>query len=101
VILTSIEYDHADIYQDFEAVKRAFRQLLALIPKQGILIANADDAVVREMASDSRSRVEIYGKEGRWSASVTRVTPQGTVFQLQRAGETLGELEIPLWAITT
>jgi UDP-N-acetylmuramate: L-alanyl-gamma-D-glutamyl-meso-diaminopimelate ligase len=97
VILTSIEYDHADIYPDFEAVKRAFRQLLAIIPKKGTIIANADDAVVREIASDVRCRVETYGKEGRWSTSAVRVTPQGTVFQLQRDGETLGELEIPLW----
>ncbi len=97
VVLTSIEYDHADIYPDFEAVKRAFRQLLAIIPKKGTIIINADDEVVREIVSDARCRVETYGKEGRWSTSAKRVTPQGTVFQLQRDGETLGELEIPLW----
>jgi UDP-N-acetylmuramate: L-alanyl-gamma-D-glutamyl-meso-diaminopimelate ligase len=97
VILTSIEYDHADIYQDFEAVKRAFRQLLAIISKRGTLIANVDDEVVRKTVSDARCRVETYGKEGRWSTSAKRATPQGTVFQLQRDEEVLGELEIPLW----
>jgi UDP-N-acetylmuramate: L-alanyl-gamma-D-glutamyl-meso-diaminopimelate ligase len=97
VVLTSIEYDHADIYPDFEAVKHAFRQLLAIIPKKGIIIINVDDEVVREIASDARCRVETYGKGGRWSTSAVQVTPRGTVFQLQRDGETLGELEIPLW----
>jgi UDP-N-acetylmuramate: L-alanyl-gamma-D-glutamyl-meso-diaminopimelate ligase len=97
VILTSIEYDHADIYQDLGAVKRAFRQLLAIIPERGTLIANADDKVVREMVSNAGCKVETYGRAGRWSSSAVRVTPRGTIFQMQRDGETLGELEIPLW----
>jgi len=97
VILTSIEYDHADIYQDLEAVKNAFLQLLAIIPKEGILIANTDDAVVREMISGARCQVETFGQEGCWSPTGVRVTPQGTAFQLQREREALGEFEIPLW----
>ena len=97
VILTSIEYDHADIYQDFEAVKRAFRQLLAIIPKEGILIACMDDPVVREILSGVQCRVETYGAQGKWSPQGKRVTPQGTIFSLHQGGEALGELEIPLW----
>ena len=97
VILTSIEYDHADIYQDVDAVKNAFGQLLAIIPKGGILIANTDDVIVSEVISGVRCRVETFGQEGRWSPQGVRVTPHGTVFQLQREGEALGEFEIPLW----
>jgi UDP-N-acetylmuramate: L-alanyl-gamma-D-glutamyl-meso-diaminopimelate ligase len=97
VILTSIEYDHADIYQDLEAVKRAFRQLLAIIPTEGILIACIDDAVVREIISGAQSRVETFGGKGEWSPQRVRVTPKGMIFSLHRGGEELGELEIPLW----
>jgi UDP-N-acetylmuramate: L-alanyl-gamma-D-glutamyl-meso-diaminopimelate ligase len=97
VILTSIEYDHADIYQDFEAVKNAFHQLLAIIPKRGILIANIDDEVVREVISEAQCQVETFGQEGRWSTKGLQVTPNGMAFKLQREGEALGELEIPLW----
>jgi UDP-N-acetylmuramate: L-alanyl-gamma-D-glutamyl-meso-diaminopimelate ligase len=97
VILTSIEYDHADIYQDLAAVKNAFGHLLGIIPQKGTLIANTDDEGVREMVPDARCRVETYGKEGRWSATAVRATPQGTAFQLRREGKALGELEIPLW----
>jgi len=97
VILTSIEYDHADIYQDLEAVKSAFLQLLAIIPKGGTLIANTDDQVVGEVISGAQCRVETFGVGGRWSTNGLRVTPQGTVFALLREGETLGEFEIPLW----
>lgn len=97
VILTSIEYDHADIYEDLEAVKNAFRRLLAIIPKEGILIANTDDQIVREVIPEAQCHVETFGQEGRWSTKGVRVTLQGTVFQLQRDEEALGEFEIPLW----
>jgi UDP-N-acetylmuramate: L-alanyl-gamma-D-glutamyl-meso-diaminopimelate ligase len=97
VILTSIEYDHADIYHNLEEIKRAFRQLIAIIPEDGTLIACSDDAVVRGMIANTPCRVETYGKMGRWSPKEVRATPLGTVFYLQRDGEIIGELEIPLW----
>lgn len=43
VVLTSVEFDHADIYKDLDAVKAAFRTLLAMIPQDGTLIYNSDD----------------------------------------------------------
>ena len=43
VILTSIEFDHADIYRDLDHVKEAFVMLLKLIPEDGHLIYNAED----------------------------------------------------------
>ena len=97
VIITSIEYDHADIYENIEEIKRAFGQLLAIIPKEGILIANTDDEVVREVISGARCRVETFGGKGKWSPQGVRVTSEGTAFELQRDGEALGGLEIPLW----
>src|SRR3954447_16111595 len=39
VILTSVEFDHADIYCDLDAVKTAFRRLVNLVPRRGILLA--------------------------------------------------------------
>jgi UDP-N-acetylmuramate: L-alanyl-gamma-D-glutamyl-meso-diaminopimelate ligase len=49
VILNNIEFDHADIFPDLAAVKRAFRQLVAIVPRRGCIIANGDDANVREV----------------------------------------------------
>lgn len=97
VILTSIEYDHADIYQDLEAVQNAFRQLLAIIPKEGIVIANTDDVVVRDMVSKAPCLVETFGAEGFWSPKGVLTTSEGTVFHLRRGGEDIGEFTIPLW----
>jgi len=97
VIMTSIEYDHADIYQDLGAVKSAFNQLLDIIPKKGILIANTDDGVVRDMVSAAPCSVETFGTAGRWSHKGVKVTSEGTAFRLQQGSEDIGKFTIPLW----
>jgi UDP-N-acetylmuramate: L-alanyl-gamma-D-glutamyl-meso-diaminopimelate ligase len=50
VILTSVEFDHADIYKDFDAVKAAFLKLMKLIPLNGSLVFWGDDVNVRSIA---------------------------------------------------
>lgn len=50
VILTSVEFDHADIYKDFDAVKSAFIRLMNLIPVEGSLVYWGDDKNVSEIA---------------------------------------------------
>jgi UDP-N-acetylmuramate: L-alanyl-gamma-D-glutamyl-meso-diaminopimelate ligase len=61
VILTSIEFDHADIYADLNAVKAAFVTLVNLIPPEGTLVACAEDANVRELIKQARCKVITYG----------------------------------------
>ncbi len=97
VILHSIEFDHADIYTNLEEVKGAFRQLLAIIPKKGILIANTDDEVVGDMVSAALCPVETFGTAGRWSLKGVQVTPEGTTFRLQQGSEEMGAFTVPLW----
>jgi UDP-N-acetylmuramate: L-alanyl-gamma-D-glutamyl-meso-diaminopimelate ligase len=60
VILNNIEFDHADIFPDLAAVKRAFRQLVALVPRRGTIIANGDDANVREVIEGAQARVKLF-----------------------------------------
>ncbi|MCG3150261.1 MAG: UDP-N-acetylmuramate--L-alanyl-gamma-D-glutamyl-meso-2,6-diaminoheptandioate ligase [Verrucomicrobiae bacterium] len=61
VILNNIEFDHADIFADLAAVKRAFRQLVAIVPRRGLIIANGDDANVREVVAGAQARVRYFG----------------------------------------
>ena len=49
VILTSIEFDHVDIYQNIGQIRKVFQNLIELIPKDGLIIANADDIEVMEL----------------------------------------------------
>jgi UDP-N-acetylmuramate: L-alanyl-gamma-D-glutamyl-meso-diaminopimelate ligase len=60
VILNNIEFDHADIFPDLAAVKRSFRQLVAVVPRRGLILANGDDANVREIVTGSQSRVRFF-----------------------------------------
>jgi len=62
VILTSLEFDHADIYADLDAIKEAFSRLVSLIPPDGALVACADWPAVTEICSQARCRVVTYGK---------------------------------------
>jgi UDP-N-acetylmuramate: L-alanyl-gamma-D-glutamyl-meso-diaminopimelate ligase len=61
VILNNIEFDHADIFPDLAAVKRAFRQLVAIVPRRGLIIANGKDANVREVVAGAECRVRYFG----------------------------------------
>jgi UDP-N-acetylmuramate: L-alanyl-gamma-D-glutamyl-meso-diaminopimelate ligase len=62
VILNNIEFDHADIFPDLAAVKRAFRQLVAIVPRRGLIIANGEDNNVREVVSGARCRTRFFTK---------------------------------------
>ena len=61
-ILTSIEFDHADIYPDLDAVKAAFIRLAEIIPQDGLLVACADWPVIRDVLKHARCRVVTYGE---------------------------------------
>ncbi len=61
VVLTSVEFDHADIYADLEAVKKSFRQLVTMIPTDGILMACSDNANVRDLIQHAKCKVVTYG----------------------------------------
>ena len=65
VILTSIEFDHADIYRDLAHVKEAFAQLMRMIPAHGTLIYCADDENIRDLLPLCRAQKIGYGKSAQ------------------------------------
>lgn len=97
VVLTSVEFDHADIYADLEAVKAAFRRLVSLIPADGHLIYLADDALVSEIAKGAPAgRAFGYGlKTGAYRARVLPATGR-TRFEVACEGAPLGLFEMDL-----
>ncbi len=94
-IITSIEFDHADIYADLEAIKRSFRKLVEIMPEDGCLVAHLDDPVVREVVAGATCRVVGYGqeKDNDWVLDDVRVGSSGTTFKVIRSGEYYGEFE--------
>lgn len=63
-ILTSIEYDHVDIFADDARYVDAFRQFVGLLPQDGWLFAWAGDPRVREVASKASCKVRFYALDG-------------------------------------
>ncbi|HET9792083.1 MAG TPA: UDP-N-acetylmuramate:L-alanyl-gamma-D-glutamyl-meso-diaminopimelate ligase [Candidatus Angelobacter sp.] len=98
VILTSVEFDHADIYADLGAVKTAFRRLVNLVPRKGKIIAYDADKNVDECIAKTFSPVEKYGlKEGSfWRITDLHFAPESTTWRVLREGEPWGEFEFAL-----
>jgi len=61
LILTHVEFDHADIYADLDQVKTAFKRLVNLVPRRGLIVAYDGSDNVTECASRAFCRVERYG----------------------------------------
>lgn len=74
LILTSAEYDHADLYPTPEALFAAFAQLVGLLPADGLLVACGDIPKVRELARGAACPVVFYGLDG-----ANDVHPEGPV----------------------
>ncbi|MBI3894950.1 MAG: UDP-N-acetylmuramate:L-alanyl-gamma-D-glutamyl-meso-diaminopimelate ligase [Acidobacteria bacterium] len=97
LVLTSVEFDHADIYPDLAAVQTAFKRLVNLIPRRGIILAWAGSETVRECCSRAFCPVETFGFEkGDWQAKNLRCQGETTIFAVQVRGEPLGLLTTSL-----
>src|ERR1700739_3827343 len=58
IILTSVEFDHADIYKDLDAVETAFKRLVNLIPRRGRMLAFDNSLNVEECVARAFCKVE-------------------------------------------
>jgi len=93
VVLGAVEFDHADIYRDLEEVCRAFRRLVRLVPRRGLLVHDADSPVVREIAAEAPCRAVGFGLEaGSWRAVGARETERGACFAIERDGAPFAEV---------
>jgi UDP-N-acetylmuramate: L-alanyl-gamma-D-glutamyl-meso-diaminopimelate ligase len=88
IILTSVEFDHADIYDDLNAVKLAFKRLVNLVPRKGSIIAYDANANVTECVAKALCPVERYGfKEGSfWRIINLRFEGDKTKWSVLRDG---------------
>jgi UDP-N-acetylmuramate: L-alanyl-gamma-D-glutamyl-meso-diaminopimelate ligase len=97
VLLKNIEFDHADIYADLEAIKTAFRRLINIVPKSGLIVAGTDSPVVRELIPGAFSRVATHGiGDGEWRAAQIQTTQEGMAFEVLRGGTPIGHFSIPM-----
>jgi UDP-N-acetylmuramate: L-alanyl-gamma-D-glutamyl-meso-diaminopimelate ligase len=98
LILTHVEFDHADIYADLAAVKTAFKRLVNLVPRRGLIVAYDGNANVTECVAGAFCRVERYGftAEADWRLKDLRHEDGVTRWEVWRGGELWAELEMRL-----
>ncbi len=97
-VLTHVEFDHADIYADLEAVKVAFKRMVNLIPRRGRLVAYDASESVTECAAKAFCKVERYGllDGSYWQAIDLRQDAGTTKWMLLRGGERFADLTLPM-----
>jgi UDP-N-acetylmuramate: L-alanyl-gamma-D-glutamyl-meso-diaminopimelate ligase len=97
-VINNVEFDHADIYADFDAVALAFRRLANLIPRRGLLLVGSDSAGARALTEAAPSRVETFGMraDADWQAHDLAAEGSVTRFAVRRGGSPFGMFEVPL-----
>jgi UDP-N-acetylmuramate: L-alanyl-gamma-D-glutamyl-meso-diaminopimelate ligase len=99
VILTSIEFDHADIYKDLEAVKNAFRMLMKLIPPDGNLIYQGEDENIKSILSETRCKnIQSYGvTDSDWQIANIQWQEKFSDFDVVHKGKTVDVVRTSLF----
>ncbi|HEX3571397.1 MAG TPA: UDP-N-acetylmuramate:L-alanyl-gamma-D-glutamyl-meso-diaminopimelate ligase [Acidobacteriaceae bacterium] len=97
-ILTHVEFDHADIYADLDAVKIAFKRLVNLIPRRGRLIAFDGSENVSDCVSKAFCAVERYGfkADSHWRVEDLRHEGSLSRWTLMRGAKKFVELQLPM-----
>jgi UDP-N-acetylmuramate: L-alanyl-gamma-D-glutamyl-meso-diaminopimelate ligase len=97
-IVGNIEFDHADIYADLDAVRLAFRRLVNLVPRNGLLLLGADSPDAAALQQFAVSPVETFGLAdgSTWRAENVSHRDGVTSFDVRCRGALFGRFESPL-----
>ncbi len=91
-ILTSVEFDHADIYADIGQVIQAFQSFVSGISENSRLIAYDSDENIKGLLTNCKCRVENYGlqKKSTWKLAKVFANPPWTHFEVLKHGQSMG-----------
>ena len=97
-VVNNVEFDHADIYPDLDAVRLAFARFVQLVPGRGLVLLGADSPDAAALATHARSRVQTFGLavDATWRASDVTPDGGGTRFQLSGPDGVAGPFFLPM-----
>lgn len=97
-IVTSVEYDHAEMFASLDAVKDAFRRFVALVPRDGLLVCFGDDANVAEVVATASCPRATYGADAGclWRGRTIGVDSEGMDVEVTRGGVPFGRFRSTL-----
>src|SRR5580700_3566505 len=98
LILTSVEFDHADIYKDLDAVETAFKRLVNLVPRRGRIVAFDSGESIERCLLKAFCPVEHYGakQQTNWRIENLKLSEQQTSWSISRNGKPWGDFDFPL-----
>jgi len=102
LILTSVEFDHADIYKDLDAVETAFKRLVNLVPRRGRIVAfdsgDGSSESLNRCLQKAFCPVERYGASNRasWKIANLKLGEDRTSWSVLRDGKPWADFEFPL-----
>ena len=97
-VVNNIEFDHADIYRSLDEIRLAFRRLVLLVPRRGLLLLGADSPDAAALATSALSRVETFGlsEHADWQGHSVQIQDDGTRFGVRHQGKAFGIFMVPL-----
>jgi UDP-N-acetylmuramate: L-alanyl-gamma-D-glutamyl-meso-diaminopimelate ligase len=97
-VVNNIEFDHADIYPDLDAIRLAFQRFVNLVPRRGLVLLGADNADALGLRARAHCTVETFGlADGAdWQAHDLQIGGTSTTFGVRRKGKPVGTFELPL-----
>ena len=97
-VINNIEFDHADIYTDLDAVRLAFQRLVNLVPKGGLTLLGVDSPDAAALAGRALSRVQTFGtgRDADWQGTEITAADGATTFRVRHKGRDEGVFRMPL-----
>jgi UDP-N-acetylmuramate: L-alanyl-gamma-D-glutamyl-meso-diaminopimelate ligase len=97
-IITSLEFDHADIYDNLAAIELQFRRMVNLVPRSGRIVAWGESETVRGVVQKAFCPVETYGFTPGvdWLAGDLEITDGETRFRVSRHGNEVARVKMSL-----
>ena len=97
-VVGNLEFDHADIYADIEAIQSAVRRLVALLPRRGLLVLGTDSPGTCQMGAGAPCRVTSFGlaETAEWRATAVEPASDRTTFTVTHRGEPVADVRVPL-----
>ena len=94
-VLGTVEFDHADIYHDVEHVTTAFKRLVNLVPRRGLVVRHEESPLAVAVSEGAFSRVQGYGCDtGMWRAEGVEEADRGTRFHVLHDDRPFAEISM-------
>jgi UDP-N-acetylmuramate: L-alanyl-gamma-D-glutamyl-meso-diaminopimelate ligase len=98
LIITSLEFDHADIYPDLASIALQFRRLVNLVPRRGRVLIWGESPEVQQVAANAFCPVETFGlaPDCDWHAGDILWHDSATQFRIVRQGREVAHVRVPV-----